>query len=284
MKLYLVFMCGPNSLDNLRALVDPISSFFDGIVSVLHDGMGSPEDDYLQKTKGAGEVIHTKYVRRHDFSRNHYLYSGPIKNGDWCVQIDPMERLNVDFVKNLPEFIKSAKSQNINGVWYYGKPLLFEYHESLKYSGNPHEGLLRDDGGMRAIELSHQYPNEPDIRYSVRGEQRKDPYHFVGHYLKYYLFPWGSNQTLLGAEHRGDPGKVYRDREFLRAMFREELERRNVQWNTEDLIKYWRSTPIDDIMRRYINNEKILNDAYRYFILDDKTVVDEHDWVSMKQI
>lgn len=283
-KIYLVFMCGPGSLVNLRDLIEPVRSAFDGVVAVLHDSRGSDEEAYLESVKGCGKVIHTEYTRRHDWSRNHYLYGGPIENGDWCCQLDDKERLGSPLVSNLRVFIRSLKDQGLNAAWYYGKPFLFEYHESLQYSGSPHEGLRRNDGQMRGLELSVQYPTETDIRYSVRATQRQDPYHWVGHYWRYYTFPWGSNQTLLGAEHRGDPSKVYHQREQVRAAFRAEVERRGVKWDDKAILTYWLATPLDDTMRAFVNADKIIQDTYRYFVLKDLSVRDEHDWVSMKTV
>ncbi len=282
MRLYLVFMAGPNSLINLRELIEPVRAAFDGIVCVLHDSRGSEEDAYL--TSVGAHVIHLPYTKRHDFSRQHYLYCGPIQNGDWCVQLDDKERLGSPLASNLRVFVKSLKDQGLNAAWYYGKPLLFEYHESLQYSGSPHEGLRRNDGQMNGIELSNQYPTESDIRYSVRASQRQDPYHWVGHYWRYYTFPWGSNQTLLGAEHRGDPMRVYQVREAIRAQLRTEIESRGVRWDDQAILEYWRANPLDDKMRALINLDKIPQDAYRHFILNDLTVRDEHDWVSLKAV
>lgn len=284
MKVYLCFMCGPESLTNIKELIDPVRAAFDGVVAVLHDSRGSEEDVYLESVKGCGKVVHTEFVRRHDWSRNHYLYNGPMENGDWCVQIDDKERLNPLFATNLRAVIAQLKDRNLNAAWYYGKPFVFEYHESLEYRGNPHEGLRRNDGQMQGIELSGTYPVETDVRYSVRAAQRQDHYHWVGHYWRYYTFPWGSNQTLLGAEHRGNAMEVYQKREVVRAAFRDELARRGVKWDHQAILTYWLAVPLDDTMRTFVNADKVISDSYRYFVLNDLEVRDEHDWVSMKTI
>jgi hypothetical protein len=282
MKLYLVLMAGPGSLFNLQALIDPVRAAFDGVVCTLHDSQDSEEARYLESVKGCGEVIHTKFVRRHDFSRNHYLYCGPIQNGDWCCQIDDKERLGLQFAANLRSFVQDVRAQGISGVWYYGKPFLFEYHESLRYVGNPHEGLVRDDGRMRAIELSTQYPNEPDIRYSVRGEQRTDPYHWVGHYAKYMLYPQ-SNHGLLCLADRGDPNILYPIRERNRQAFLSEMRSRGHSTTIDGLDALF-AGPLDDKLRSLINADKVWQDYYRYYVLGDLEVKDEHLWTSLKSV
>lgn len=274
-------MAGPNSLENLKELLDPIYNFFDGLIITLHDSIGSPEEQYLESIKGKGKIIHLPYSRRHNFSRNAYLYCGPLKNGDWVVQCDDLERINPIF---LTTYIKNLISSSYNCFYYYGKVFVYQYHESLEFIGSPHEGLRRNDGRMIASDIKSVFPIENDVRYNVRPFKRSDPYHWVGHYFKYYLFPWGSNQCLLGAEHRGDPGQVFAQREVIRNNFIDYLVSLGVEPTPDGVKDYWTKSPIDDRMRQFINSEKILNDAYRYFILKDLSVRDEHDWVTLKNI
>lgn len=281
MKLYLVLMCGPGSLTNLKELIDPVKSAFDGIVAVLHDSRGSEEEVYLESAKGCGEVIHAKYVRRHDWSRNHYLYNGPIQNGDWCVQIDDKERLALGFAAILRDQIAALKSFSLNAAWYYGKPFLFEYHESLQYTGNPHEGLRRLDGQMKGVELSTHYPVETDVRYSVRDRQR-DPYHWVGHYAHYMLFPM-SNHGLLGLSDRGDTNTLWPIRERNRQAFLDEMRARGLPTTIKGLNALF-AAPLDDKLRALINSDKVWQDYFRYHVLGDLTVRDEHLWTSMKTV
>lgn len=279
-------MSGPNSEENLRELIEPVRKNFDGIVCTFH----YPKDSgaaYLEEVKGHGKVIYTEWCKRHDFSRNHYLYSGPIKNGDWCVQIDVLERFGENFIRDLRSHIDYFKSQGVNMVYYYNKPFLFEYHESLMYRGSPHEGLLRMDGQAVGIELSKIIPNEPDVRYNVRPLKRKDPYNWVDHYLRYYLYPWGSNHCLLGLEGNHPKGNAFfHERDAQRLKFLQFLDSHGINRDTESVID-WLKANKDNLhaeMKQFINSDLILNDVYRYHVLGDKSIRDRHDWSGLIKI
>lgn len=285
MKTYLVLMCGPGSIDNLRELIDPVRAAFDGVVAVLHDSRGSAEDEYLESVKGCGVVIHLPFCRRHSFSRNHYLWAGPIEEGSWIVQLDHLERLNTQFAANLRHFISGLAPQGINTVFYYGKAFIYQQHESLEFVGSPHEGLRRHDGKMQAAELSQHYPVETDVRYSVRHLKRDTSFSWIGHYARYYVeYPYGSNHCLLGNVDRGDEMTIFRQREYMRNTFRDYMRLKGVPLTTESIVQYWRDHPLDEAMRRFVNGEKILNDLYRYRILNDLMCVDEHKWISLKVV
>ncbi len=282
MKIYLVFMAGPNSLTNLKELIEPVRTAFDGIVCVLHDARGSDEDAYL--TSVGAHIIHLPFSRRHAFSRNHYLWCGPIEQGDWIVQLDHLERLNPGFAASLRPFISDLESHGLNAAFYYSKAFVYQQHESLEFVGSPHEGLRRHDGQMRAVELSHTYPVETDIRYSVRHLKRDSEFSWVTHYLRYYLYPYGSNHCLLGNVDRGDEMTIFRQRETMRNAFRDEMRRRSIPMTVDGLVAYWRANPLDDKMIHWINAEKILNDGYRYLVRGDQSVIDEHKWISLKAV
>lgn len=275
-------MCGPNSIENIKELLDPIHMFFNGIICVLHDGYNSQEHKYLESIKGEGKIIHVNYCKRHDFSRNHYLFCGPTKNGDWICQTDDLERLVPSFAQSISTYISQLKTMSVNAAYYYGKPLLYEFHESLQFFGSPHEGLNRQDGKMQAIELSKIFTDESKVRINVRPLKRTDPYGWVDHYMKYYLFPWGSNQCLLGNENRGNPMEIFLKREELRLQFVEELENRGFE-RSLDGVKILLKSELDNKLKNFLNKEKIIQDFYRYHILMDLTVKDEHKWTDLKQ-
>lgn len=280
MKVWLIGMSGPDSLANLREMIDPIKEAFAGVVWVLHDAVNSEETQFLESVKGKGKVIYYYYSGRHDVSRNQALWCGPIQEGDWCVDCDDKERIAPSFAHGiLLPLIKELEAQNINAAFYYGKHFMFKYHGSLRYQGSPHEGITRDDGQLRAIDLKEWYPKEETVRYGVRNQQR-DPFHFVGHYAKYMLMPWGSNHALLGLEERGKPAELFHPREKLRLEFLGEMTKRGFP-RTLAGLKDMLSQPLDSTLRHYINHEKVWNDFYRYEVLGDKTVVDEHKWTSM---
>lgn len=282
MKIYLCFMCGPGSLVDLKELIEPVRSAFDGVVAVLHDSRGSDEDAYLESIKGAGAVIHLPWSRRHAFARNHYLWAGPVQEGDWIVQCDVLERINPQFAANLRHFISGLEPQGINAVFYYNKAFIYQQHESLEFAGSPHEGLRRHDGQMHAIELSTYYPTETDVRYSVRASRRTDPYHWVSHYAQYLMYPM-SNHGLLGLGDRGDVNTLWPIRERNRLAFIDEMKRRGFARTLEGLNALF-AGPLDERLRALINSDKVWQDYYRYHVLGDLEVRDEHLWTSMKTV
>lgn len=284
-RLFLVGMSGPKSLQDLRELIDPIRGCFDGVIWCLHDSRDTWEHSYLEEVKGAGAVIHLPFTMRHSFSRNHYLWAGPAEEGAWLCQVDCLERVNLAFAAQIPAFTQNLERNGINTVFYYNKAFLYQQHESLEFVGSPHEGLQRRDGQMHAVELSRYYPTETDIRYSVRAEKRLDPKGWITHYLRYYVeYPFGSNHCLLGNSDRGDEMAIFQQREAMRIEFRDELRRRRVGLTVDALKEYWIKMPLDPVMKRYVNAEKILNDGYRHFALNDLTTIDEHMWTSLKVI
>lgn len=284
-KIFLVGMSGPNSLEDLKELIEPIKQYFDGIIWVLHDSRATDEEDYLDSVMNEGKIIHIPFSKRHAFSRNHYLWCGPAQEGSWLCQVDVLERINTTFASQLSNFTVALEAHNINTVFYYNKAFLYQQHESLEFTGSPHEGLRRHDGQMRPLELSQSYPTETDIRYSVRAQKRTDPFGWVMHYAKYYIeYPFGSNHCLLGNCERGNETEIFQKREIMRIDFRNEVKRHGINLTMKDIILYWRNNKLDEPMRKYINGEKILNDLYRYSVLGDKTVVDEHKWVSLKTV
>lgn len=280
-RRFLVGMSGPGSIANLRELFDPIHERFDGLVWVLHDARGPAEDQYLESIKGAGAIIHIPFARRHAFSRNHYLWCGPLQDGDWCVQVDDMERLNGSFVAMLGGFLDRLDRAQINTVFYFNKPLAFRWDETLEYVGSPHEGLRRHDGKMRAIEMSGDVPNEREVRYNVRAAQR-GPFHWVDQYAKYTLYPM-SNHGQLGLENRGDPSVLWPIRERNRVAFIDEMIKRGHP-RTLDGLNALFAPPLDDTLRALVNTDKVWTDYYRFHVLGDQTVLDEHEWSSFKTI
>jgi len=286
MRLFLTLVAGPGSYEDLQELYEPIREHFTGLCAVYHGERDDLEAQYLELAKGAGRVIYLPYVGRHDMSRNVALHCGAIEQGDWVMQCDTLERLVPRFIQEhvVPWYGMTGMQPN---CWlYYGKPLLFAYHESLQYQGTPHEGLRRLDGRAKMVELSQNdlFKDEANVRVNVRPLKRTDPYHWVGHYVRYYLAtPWGANHCLLGNEHRDDPMKLYQEREVLRIEVRDHLRGLGVPL-TEAGLRKLLTSGISPTMADYINRERILNDAYRYWVLGDLTVKDDHTWAGMVKV
>lgn len=286
---FLCLMAGNGSLQDLKELIEPVKVYFDGIVITYHGKEDDEEARYLESVKGRhGKIIYYTYHKRHNESRNQYLWCGPLKEGDWVCQVDVLERLSPFFADSLNEKINDFENKEINLVYYYGKPFLFKYHESLRYVGSPHEGLIREDGQGNGIEFSKIMPDEKEVRLNVRPLKRKDPLNFVEHYLKYYLFPWGSNHCLLGLEKNGNPRELFPIREQLRLEFREYWKTlTDLPLETWAIKSYMVGTvpqSIPEKFKEFCRKEKILNDCWRLWVLKDENFKDTHNFKDVVEI
>lgn len=280
-KLFLTLICGPGSYEDVHELWEPIRDHFDGLCAVCHDAPSSPLAWYLEETKKAGRIIYLPYVGRHDMSRNVALHCGVIEDGDWVMQCDTLERIQPKVLTELVPLLTQLRG-GVDMYLYYGKPLLFAYHESLSYQGTPHEGLRRLDGCMRAEELSQAFPDEREIRLNVRPIKR-DKWHWVSHYARYMLLPWGSNHGLLGLSDRGDPATLFPAREQARLRFRDEMLQRGFP-RTIDGLNAMLKQPLDDKLKSLINSDKVWVDYYRFHVLGERDLVDEHRWTTKRDI
>jgi hypothetical protein len=217
MKVWLCGITNEGNKKNLEELILPIIKYFDGLVWTFH----YPKDEganFLEEHKKAGKVIYAEWCQRHGYSMNHYLWQGPMKEGDYFVQLDTQERVSKEFCeKELPNFIKQMEDQKIGMIANFGKGLIFRYSEGMEFRGSPHWFPANIfPNAMGNIELDKTF------FWNVRNQQRDD-HQWVDHYAKYMLYPAGSNHALLGLEHNGAPEKLFPPREYLRLAFRQEL-------------------------------------------------------------
>jgi hypothetical protein len=286
-KPYLVFMSGPNEYENIFELVDPIKPYIRGVCALIHDSNEFDKGvEYLLKINnelGAGNIIFGPYTGDHSLSRNRIFRETGIKDNDFLLIIDTLERVGNKFALNLSRWCEYMNDSNIDIIRYHVKPYLVRYREDLIYVGTPHESLitlidpcLEKENRLRIIELSNDpsFKNESDIRINLRPIKRaNDPKHFVNHYIKYLLQP-NSNQNFLGLEHHGGIN-VLPKLEFLRKSLLKALRDNNLP-RTTDGVKKLLSNGLNEVTRPIINGHKQVNDFYRYFILKDDTVTDSH--------
>lgn len=288
MKLYLCGMTSAGNEQNLRELIEPILEYFDGLVWTFHlptlvdGGVIDKGFLFLYENKKEGKIVTAEWSQRHFNSMNQYLWQGPMQDGDFFIQIDTLERMSPKFCSTLRDIISSMIEQNIGMVANYGKGLIFRYSEILEFRGSPHWTPINIVGMQANTEL------EKSEFWSVRDEQRS-PFHFVDAYLKYYLYPAGSNHGLLGLEKNGDPAKLFPIREERRLKFRNWLRDLNIELHPDAVVKYFLeikngNDPMCDTLKDFVNSEKILNDAWRYYVLEDKDFKDDHDDTNMIKI
>ncbi len=285
MRLFFTTMCGPGSLTDLRELWDPIKGYFAGLSVVYFGAREDEEAQYLEANKGEGIVIYLPYVGRHDLARTVAIHSGVIQDGDWIVQCDTLERIPASFIANHVAPWYGLTGMQPNCWYYHNKPLVFKYHESLRYEGTPHEGLRRDDGQMRSLELNQMeiFKDEAQVRLNVRPLKR-DKWHFVKHYGRYALLPWGSNHYLLPLSGKPDAQRLFEERERARLVFIDLIRELGIKRDVDSVVAYMKTGKMDERFIRHVETDKIWNDIYRVYVLGRQDIVDNHDWSNVVKV
>lgn len=286
-----LFLCGMTTVgneENLRAMIEPIRESFDGLCFTFHGSEYCADDTsacpdggaiFLNNNQGAGRIVYARWAQRHGYSQTHFLWQGPMEDGDHFVLLDTLERLSPRFCKEeLPRFIAMMTERNIAMVANYGKGLIFRFNEQLEFRGSPHWYATQLDGQAINVEL----PKE-DF-WNVRNEAR-DPMEWVEHYSRYFLYPQGSNHALLGLDHHkgGKPEEIFPVRESKRLWFLREMARMQFPRTMEGL-KAFLSQPLTPELTNLINSDKVWSDYYHYVIRGDKTVVHSHKPEDMKPL
>jgi hypothetical protein len=291
-KLWLCGMTSAGNEKNLREMIEPILEYFDGLVWTFHLPIETIETDsagsfvvtdsgyeFLERNKKEGKIVTAEWCDRHGYGMTHYLWQGPMQEGDFFVQLDSTERLGKEFAAHLRSICADMEEKNIGMIAHKGKGLIFRYNELLEFRGSPHWSPINVIGQVAQVEL------EENEFWNVRNENR-DPFHFVNHYLKYYLYPAGSNHCLLGLEKNGDPQKLFPEREERRLRFKKYLRKYEIPLTVEGVINHLqeqKEKPLEELLY-FVNSEKILNDAWRYHVLNDHDFKDDHDFENMVKI
>lgn len=266
---------------NMSEMIEPILPYIDGCI-IVFNGTKDATADYLESIKGEGKIVYREFVPRHDFLMNETLFCGIPKEGDLIIWADAMELPRVKFISTLRGETKKFMDDNaIDCLYYYGKAFVFKFTEHLFYTGSPHWSL---QGIKSGIQLEKFYPNEAEVRLNTRPIKRPDPFHFISHYLKYYLYPANANHSLLGLERKqGDLKENFFKREEMRAKFKQLLYELNCNLTVDGVKNLFCQKPLDPKLKPYISGDLILSDFYRFYNLNDKTIRDNHDWSTLYQ-
>jgi hypothetical protein len=276
MKNYKLWLCGITSTDNeaaLKDMIEPVIQYFDGLNWTFH----LPKDagaEFLEANKKEGKIVYAEWCKRHGYSMTHFLWQGNMKNGDYFVVLDTPERISPLFAQKIPELISQIAPKGVGVITNYGKPFIIRYIEDMRFEGSPHWFPVNHVGNVVNIEVGKEN------FWSVRDKTRGD-FHFVNHYLKYYLYPRGSNHCLLGLEKNGNPQELFPAREATRLKFLEYVDELGIGREPEKIIEFMKKQYLPERLKLFINSEKILNDVYRYFVLSDKNFKDDHDFKNM---
>lgn len=272
-RLWLCGMFSSGKKKDLEEVVNPIIRHFDGVVATFH----YPTDEtseYLESIKGNGEILYTKWCCRNDLSRNIYLWQGPMKNGDWFINIDENEQILPVFFDKLPNLINLLLQNFVDGVVLHGKRFMYQYNDFLEHRGNPHEMIV---GANKVVELTQIPSFEKSEEYFINLRPiRRDKFVFIDAYLRYYLSYPNSNHCLLGCEN--DIEK-FKNRERLRRQFRHYIQKvLNIDTTVPAFKDYIDKNGWNETLTQFCNMEKILNDWRRFHYLGDRNFQDDHDW------
>lgn len=277
-KLWLTSMSGPDQIENIKEIVEPIAHLLDGIIWVFNDTfITDPGSMYLQGLNLKTKVIHRDWpTGRHHHSMNETLFTGLIEEEDLVLFCDPLERPMPPFVGRIKEeLLPLMQESETSVIYYYGKPFLFRYFETLEYRLSPHWTLTGYPG--RAVEWANIEPNEDLVRKNMRPIKRTDKFHWVGHFAKYFLYPAGSNSVALGLDHfpPGDRNQQFIERETKRLEFRRLMKRRGFEVTMVGLKKMLEG-PLDEELKGYLRGEKILSDYWHFLNGRGSLLKDSH--------
>lgn len=284
-KIYLSGITYPAAIDGIKANIIPVAKYFDGLNFVVSCGDENKNQidliDLLDRNKGDGFIHVQDWLNRYDFARNRYLLDPRVMDGDILVIVDSLEKVGEDFAKNdMWRLANYMEVNNVDVIFLHGKIFMVRKNEWMTYVNAVHEQVRPIN---RAVELTQLQDFDDSSKYftNTRPEVREDM-HFVNscHFFKYYLIN-GSIQCLMGSEGNDE---MYAMRMQNRAKFKSICRDLDVEFSVDEILDHWRSMPADNLWRdevECINQEKILNDVYRYHILGEKDLTSDWDFGNM---
>lgn len=281
------WICGityGKAVEDVKNNILPIAKYFDGLNIVLHKNsmlMSNEENELfavLNTNKGQGKIHLFDWIKRYDFSRNRYLFDPLMQTGDFFVVLDSMEKLEPDFCKNdLPKIKNAMIENNLEAFFLHGKGFIFRKNEWMQYQNGTHECIRPLN---RAAELTDTDGYQDSSKYFTNTRPLvRDKLHFIEHYFRYYLID-NTMQCLLGTENDKE---LTNQRWQNRHNFRLYLQSQGVQFNYDDVLEYFKKD-LSEKMKDFLNKEKILNDIYRYKILGETDIIDNHDYKNIKKL
>jgi hypothetical protein len=286
-KIYLSGITYPAAIDGIKANVIPAAKHFDGLNFVVNCGDANQNKidliELLDRNKGDGFIHIQDWIDRYDFARNRYLLDPRVMDGDILVIVDSLEKLDEGFAEiSIPKLADFMGKNDIDVIFLHGKTFMVRKNEGMTYVNAVHEQVRPIN---RAVELTQCIGYEDSSKYfkNTRPEVRDDN-HWVKdcHFLKYYCY--SPIQCLMGSE--GNQPQ-YQARVMNRAEFKAVCRELELDFSVEYILDFWKTfsaTKLPEKMRSCINQEKILNDVYRYHILGERSLTSDWDFDNMVKI
>lgn len=281
-----IYLCGITSKEyhNIKELTDPIYKYVDGLVFVIDEkAHGDGTDNLLEERKGLGKIIRFPWMNQHDLTMNLWLHGSKVFNtGDWCIFRDSMERFNKEWAKEIRSFCEELTTQGIRTVFNYGKIFMFQWSDSLFFSGSPHFGLQNAQGQYVDLKSVLSEEKKEHTWRIGDGEPGGRPFdNKINHEAKYVWSYGRSNHLLLGMEDEID---MFQRAEMIRLQIREFARQNDFSFDIEGLKKFMEWFKEIDFanFKIWINSHRVWKNFYRYRILgEDFYEIDksEKDWI-----
>lgn len=268
-----------NEKQNIDELTS-VAHYFDGLAAVDHKS-NDGTFELLNERKGDGFVEQIPYYSHHAHSMNHFLLNPKIEIGDWILLRDSSERINESFAKQIKEFVLVMGAQGIHSLYQYSKLLLFRRFPQQFFFSTPHWGFQGARQKAIQIEKVGWFKSDEEYCYSVRN-QKRDRFHFVRAYLRYYLI-LDSNHLALGLELAEKARLTFNEMENRRMEFLVYLFNKGYP-ATVSGVEHLLAAGLDEMGKQFFRKEKILNDFYRYTILKREDFTDNHDHKDLVEI
>ena len=287
--MYKIFLCGityAQAYDEVVKNIIPLAKYFDGLNWVVNKKQSFVEgyhlEGILEASKKGGSINSQDWLNRYDFARNRYLFDPCMDDGDFFLVLDSLETITHEFAQNdLPKLAQIMGENGLDALYLHGKLLFARKNEWMYYSNAVHEQL---QGIRKAAELTQIEGYEDSSRYFTNTRPLTRPKdHWISscHFLKYWVI--SPIQCVMGAEGNEE---LIQKRMYLRDLFKRYMPKA-YEFSVDGILKMFKEQSWAGLhaeLQQCINEEKILNDVYRYHVLGEKDLTGDWDFEKIRKI
>ncbi len=274
---WLCLITSDKEVTNVDELTCDIWPHFDGICAVVHKQGGDDTVAHLlDARKGEGFVEEVPWRAHHGHSMTSWLVHPRISLLDACWIRDSSERFNPAFTQGVRGFSSDLLKHDIWNLAQRSKLLMFRRWYGQQFFNGLHWGLHGLQGATVAIDRMAKFAEDRAYAYSVRDERRPKDHRYRHELL--YLIDYGANGNHLALFHP-DPADLERAQWAL-YHYTTWLRTQGVT-TADQLIEWWKVNDLDAQHVAWVNAERPIRNAYRYFALgqtDDQILKDEDTW------